>query len=123
MPLPDALAQLEAILACNEVQEVELPQAVSAVDPAAASTSHAEGAVEIPNEARECMVCWAAPREVRFQCGHGAHLRLLICLTSSRVPQLTPFESGARVSLCSMLLPRLLCKHARQRRGQVANCG
>ena len=51
MPLPDVLARLEAMVVV-----------------AAASSSEAEAVEE---EARACIICEEAPREVRFACGHA----------------------------------------------------
>ena len=54
MPLPDVLERLEAMV-------VAASASVSAVAAAAAATE----------EARVCIICEAAPREVRFACGHA----------------------------------------------------
>ena len=51
MPLPDVLARLEAMVVA-----------------ATASPSEAKAAAE---EARVCIICEEAPREVRFTCGHA----------------------------------------------------
>ena len=50
MPLPDVLARLEAMVV-------------------AATASSSEAEVEV--EARVCIICEEAPREVRFACGHA----------------------------------------------------
>jgi hypothetical protein len=52
MPLPDVLARLEAMVVA-----------------ATASSSEAEAAVAA--DARVCIICEEAPREVRFACGHA----------------------------------------------------
>ena len=52
MPLPDVLARLEAMVAA-----------------ATASSSEAEAAAAA--DARVCIICEEAPREVRFACGHA----------------------------------------------------
>ena len=54
MPLPDVLARLEAM-----------------VDAATAYLSGAEQAEAAVDEARVCIICEEAPREVRFACGHA----------------------------------------------------
>ena len=51
MPLPDVLARLEAMVVA-----------------ATASSSEAEA---VAAEARVCIICEEAPREVRFACGHA----------------------------------------------------
>ena len=51
MPLPDVLARLEAMVVA-----------------ATASSSEAEAEAA---EARVCIICEEAPREVRFACGHA----------------------------------------------------
>ena len=53
MPLPDVLARLEAMVVA-----------------AAVSSSEAEAAAAA-EEARVCIICEEAPREVRFACGHA----------------------------------------------------
>ena len=55
MPLPDVLARLEAMV---------VAATVSSSEPAAATAAMAE-------EARVCIICEEAPREVRFACGHA----------------------------------------------------
>ena len=57
MPLPDVLARLEAMVVAATV-----------------SSSEAEAAAAAPaavEEARVCIICEEAPREVRFACGHA----------------------------------------------------
>ena len=54
MPLPDVLARLEAMV----------------VAAATVSSSEAEAAAAA-EEARVCIICEEAPREVRFACGHA----------------------------------------------------
>eukprot|EP00964_Phaeocystis_antarctica_P054764 scaffold32225_cov105-Phaeocystis_antarctica.AAC.1 len=54
MPLPDVLARLEALVVAATV-----------------SSSEAEAAAAATEEARECIICEEAPREVRFACGHA----------------------------------------------------
>ena len=57
MPLPNVLARLEAMVVA-----------------AAVSSSEAEAAamaVSVAEEARLCIICEEAPREVRFVCGHA----------------------------------------------------
>ena len=53
MPLPDVLARLEAMVVAAAVSSSE---------------AAAEAAAE---EARVCIICEEAPREVRFACGHA----------------------------------------------------
>ena len=53
MPLPDVLARLEAMVVAATVSSSE----------AAAAT--------VAEEARVCIICEEAPREVRFACGHA----------------------------------------------------
>ena len=53
MPLPDVLARLEAMVVAATV-----------------SSSEAEAAA-MAEEARVCIICEEAPREVRFACGHA----------------------------------------------------
>ena len=53
MPLPDVLARLEAMVVAATV-----------------SSSEAEAAAAA-EEARVCIICEEAPREVRFACGHA----------------------------------------------------
>ena len=57
MPLPDVLARLEAMVVAAAVSSSE-----------AAAAAEAEAAAE---EARVCIICEEAPREVRFACGHA----------------------------------------------------
>ena len=56
MPLPDVLARLEAMVVAATVSSSE----------AAAAEAAAAG-----EEARVCIICEEAPREVRFACGHA----------------------------------------------------
>jgi len=53
MPLPDVLARLEAMVV------------------AAAVSSSEAAAAAMAEEARVCIICEEAPREVRFACGHA----------------------------------------------------
>jgi len=57
MPLPDVLARLEAMVVAATVSSSE-------AEAAAATAAAAE-------EARVCIICEEAPREVRFACGHA----------------------------------------------------
>ena len=57
MPLPDVLARLEAMVVAATVSSSE-------AEAAAAAAAAAE-------EARVCIICEEAPREVRFACGHA----------------------------------------------------
>ena len=52
MPLPDVLARLEAMVVAATASSLETEAAVAA-------------------EARVCIICEEAPREVRFACGHA----------------------------------------------------
>ena len=59
MPLPDVLARLEAMV-------------VAAAAAAVGSSSDAAASASVSmEEARLCIVCEEAPREVRFACGHA----------------------------------------------------
>ena len=53
MPLPDVLARLEAMVVAATVSSAEAEAAAAA------------------EEARVCIICEEAPREVRFACGHA----------------------------------------------------
>jgi len=59
MPMPDVLARLEAMVVAAAVSSSE------AAAVAAAAT------VAVSGEARVCIICEEAPREVRFACGHA----------------------------------------------------
>ena len=63
MPLPDVLAQLEAM--------VVAATAASASAGSSSSSSAVAVAAEAAEEARVCIICEEAPREVRFACGHA----------------------------------------------------
>ena len=52
MPLPDVLARLEAMVVAATASSLEAEAAVAA-------------------DARVCIICEEAPREVRFACGHA----------------------------------------------------
>ena len=60
MPLPEVLERLEAMAAASSA---DAPAAASADDPAMET--------EELSEARMCIICEEAPREVRFACGHA----------------------------------------------------
>ena len=63
MPLPDVLARLEAM--------VVAATAASASAGSSSSSSAVAVAAEAAEEARVCIICEEAPREVRFACGHA----------------------------------------------------
>jgi len=66
MPLPDALRRLEALV------DAAPPGPEGGADAAAAAPAAAGP------EVRMCIVCEAAPREVRFHCGHACCCRCCV---------------------------------------------
>ena len=70
MPLPEALRRLESLVDAAPPEPEGADDAAPAVPPAAAA---APAAAE--PEVRMCIVCEAAPREVRFRCGHACCCR------------------------------------------------
>ena len=61
MPLPDVLARLEAMVVA----------ATAASATAGSSSSSSASSAAAAEEARVCIICEEAPREVRFACGHA----------------------------------------------------
>ena len=68
LPLPDALRRLEAL---GDAAPPEPEGAADAAPPAAQP------------EVRMCSVCEAAPREVRFRCGHACCCRGCVALVQA----------------------------------------
>ena len=62
MPLPDVLARLEAMV---------VAATAASASAGSSSSSSAAAAATAAEEARVCIICEEAPREVRFACGHA----------------------------------------------------
>ena len=73
MTLPDVLARLEAMVVATGADSTSTSADFTSASATAISLSDADTmtAAPVAEEARLCIICEAAPRELRFACGHA----------------------------------------------------